>query len=261
MANVYVFTADGFEEIEGLTVVDLMRRAGAQVQMVSISDGLAVKGSHGIEIKADTFFDDVDFDQADLLVLPGGMPGTLHLGEHEGLTGLLQDFAAKGKRVAAIIICVVIAGTTTVMSVEALRDGLFELIEKVYTRFSEITFEPVRSTYSMPEVFEEYSITNIPEGFTLETEHVNESLFIKEQVFLNGEHTIRFGQRLAENANFAIDTEGIKTETIEYGDKEIFYFSNKGIQYALWTEGGYAFIIHSDLSMEQVLEMAASVKK
>ncbi len=102
MANVYVFTADGFEEIEGLTVVDLMRRAGAQVQMVSISDGLAVKGSHGIEIKADTFFDDVDFDQADLMVLPGGMPGTLHLGEHEGLTGLLQDFAAKGKRVAAI---------------------------------------------------------------------------------------------------------------------------------------------------------------
>ena len=102
MAKVYVFTEDGFEEIEGLTVVDLMRRAGAQVQMVSISDGLAVKGSHGIEIKADTFFDDVDFDQADLLVLPGGMPGTLHLGEHEGLTGLLQDFAAKGKRVAAI---------------------------------------------------------------------------------------------------------------------------------------------------------------
>ena len=102
MANVYVFTADGFEEIEGLTVVDLMRRAGAQVQMVSISDGLAVKGSHGIEIKADTFFDDVDFDQADLMVLPVGMPGTLHLGEHEGLTGLLQDFAAKGKRVAAI---------------------------------------------------------------------------------------------------------------------------------------------------------------
>ena len=102
MANVYVFTADGFEEIEGLTVVDLMRRAGAQVQMVSISDGLAVKGSHGIEIKADTFFEDVDFGQADLLVLPGGMPGTLHLGEHQGLTKLLTETAAQGKRVAAI---------------------------------------------------------------------------------------------------------------------------------------------------------------
>ena len=102
MANVYVFTADGFEEIEGLTVVDLMRRAGAQVQMVSISDGLAVKGSHGIEIKADTFFEDVDFGQADLMVLPGGMPGTLHLGEHQGLTKLLTETAAQGKRVAAI---------------------------------------------------------------------------------------------------------------------------------------------------------------
>ena len=102
MANVYVFTADGFEEIEGLTVVDLMRRAGAQVQMVSISDGLAVKGSHGIEIKADTFFEDVDFGQADLLVLPGGMPGTLHLGVHQGLTKLLTETVAQGKRVAAI---------------------------------------------------------------------------------------------------------------------------------------------------------------
>ena len=102
MVNVYVFTADGFEEIEGLTVVDLMRRAGARVEMVSISDGLAVKGSHGIEIKADTFFDDVDFVQADLLVLPGGMPGTLHLGEHQGLAKLLGDFNARGKRIAAI---------------------------------------------------------------------------------------------------------------------------------------------------------------
>ncbi len=67
MANVCVFTADGFEEIEGLTVVDLLRRAGAEVQMVSISDGLAVKGSHGIELKADCFFDDVDYDTIDML--------------------------------------------------------------------------------------------------------------------------------------------------------------------------------------------------
>ena len=111
MANVYVFTADGFEEIEGLTVVDLMRRAGAQVKMVSISDGLAVKGSHGIEIKADTFFDDVDFSQADLLVLPGGMPGTLHLGEHQGLAKLLGDFNARGKRIAAI--CAAPSGRST----------------------------------------------------------------------------------------------------------------------------------------------------
>ena len=68
----------------------------------TLSNGLAVKGSHGIEIKADTFFEDVDFGQADLLVLPGGMPGTLHLGEHQGLAKLLTETAAQGKRVAAI---------------------------------------------------------------------------------------------------------------------------------------------------------------
>lgn len=171
-------------------------------------------------------------------------------------------FNTVGKRVAAIILCVVIAGTTTVMSVDALRDGLFELIEKVYTQFSQITFEPIQSTYSTPEVFEEYSLTEVPEGFILETEHTNESLFIKEQVFTDKKHhTIRFGQHRAEKADFSVDTEGITTETIKYGDKEILYFSNKGIQYALWTEDDYAFIIHSDLSMQQVLEMAASVKK
>ena len=170
-------------------------------------------------------------------------------------------FNTVGKRVAAIILCLVIAGATTVMSVDALRDGLFELIEKVYSRFSQITFEPVQSTYSTPEIFEEYSITDIPEDFTLETDYLNKDLFIKEQEFINGTQTFWFGQRLAEKANFLVDTEGTTTETIEYGGKEMLCFSNKGIQYALWSEGSYAFIIHGDIPMEQILEIAASVKK
>lgn len=90
MAKVCVFTADGFEEVEGLTVVDLLRRAGEEVLMVSISDNLSVTGSHGIEIKADVFFDDVDYSTVDLLLLPGGMPGTVHLGEHQGLAELFR---------------------------------------------------------------------------------------------------------------------------------------------------------------------------
>lgn len=170
-------------------------------------------------------------------------------------------FNTVGKKVAAIILCFVIAGTTTVMSVDALRDGLFELIAKVYTEFSQITFKPVQSTYSTPEVFEEYSLTEVPEDFYLETDYVNESLFVKEQVFSNDKYSICFAQNLAETADFSVDTEGIATKTIEYAGKEILYFSNKGVQYALWTEGDYAFIIHSDLPMEQVIEMVASVKK
>ena len=102
MAKVYVFTADGFEEIEGLTVVDLFRRAGAQTEMVSVSGSLSVKGSHGIEIKADRLFEDIDFQDADLLVLPGGMPGTLTLQQHSGLNALLRSFDERGKNIAAI---------------------------------------------------------------------------------------------------------------------------------------------------------------
>ena len=59
MAKICVFTADGFEEIEGLTVVDLLRRAGAEVLMVSVGEGLTVKGAHNIELKADALFDEV----------------------------------------------------------------------------------------------------------------------------------------------------------------------------------------------------------
>lgn len=102
MAKVCVFTADGFEEVEGLTAVDLLRRAGEEVLMVSVSDSLSVTGSHGIEIKADTFYDDVEYDTVDMLVLPGGMPGTVHLADHVQLGELLKDFHRQGKKIAAI---------------------------------------------------------------------------------------------------------------------------------------------------------------
>lgn len=102
MSKVYVFLAEGFEEIEGLTVVDLLRRAKIETEMVSIMEGKQIKGSHGIKITADSMFDDVDFSDADLLVLPGGMPGTLNLGNHEGLCELLKKHYEEGKKIAAI---------------------------------------------------------------------------------------------------------------------------------------------------------------
>ncbi|MCD7956515.1 MAG: DJ-1/PfpI family protein [Lachnospiraceae bacterium] len=102
MTEVYIFLADGFEEIEGLTVVDLLRRAGVPIQMVSISESRKVKGSHGIEITADLLFDEIDANAAQMFVLPGGMPGTTHLAEHAGLAELLKEQAAAGKKIAAI---------------------------------------------------------------------------------------------------------------------------------------------------------------
>ena len=102
MSKVYVFLAEGFEEIEGLTVVDLLRRANIETEMVSVMEGKQIKGSHVIKVTADSMFADVDFSDADLLVLPGGMPGTLNLGNHEGLCELLKKQYEEEKMIAAI---------------------------------------------------------------------------------------------------------------------------------------------------------------
>jgi len=102
LSKVYIFLADGFEEIEGLTVVDLLRRADIDITMVSISGRPEIVGSHNIIVKSDMLFEDADFSDADMLVLPGGKVGTDNLAAHEGLDRLLKDFASKGKLLAAI---------------------------------------------------------------------------------------------------------------------------------------------------------------
>ncbi|MBA4701185.1 MAG: DJ-1/PfpI family protein [Ruminococcus sp.] len=102
MKQVSVFLADGFEEIEGLTVVDLLRRAGVDTKMVSITGRLDIHGAHEIIVKADVLFEEQDFSGMDMLVLPGGMPGTTHLQEHRGLKKLLEEQYAQEKYIAAI---------------------------------------------------------------------------------------------------------------------------------------------------------------
>ena len=103
MKKAVVFLADGLEEIEGLTVVDLLRRAGVQVTTVSIREKeQMVTGAHNIVIRADSCFEDMDFASQDLLVLPGGMPGTTNLGNHAGVVGEIRKFYEEGKKIAAI---------------------------------------------------------------------------------------------------------------------------------------------------------------
>ena len=100
--QICVFLADGFEEIEGLTVVDLLRRAGIEVTTVSITGEKLIHGAHGIDVQADKLFNDVNYEEMDVAVLPGGMPGTLHLGEHAGVKEVLRKFYAEKKFIAAI---------------------------------------------------------------------------------------------------------------------------------------------------------------
>ena len=76
MAKAYEFLANGFEEIEALAPVDILRRGGVDIKIVSITGDYFVESSHGITIKAELKFEDVaDFSDADILLLPGGLPG------------------------------------------------------------------------------------------------------------------------------------------------------------------------------------------
>ena len=98
----YVFLADGFEEVEALTCVDVMRRAGMPVVTVSINEGLEVTGAHGVTVLADSLYDDQDYSDAEWLVLPGGVPGAPNLAAHEPLCALLKGHNERGGRIGAI---------------------------------------------------------------------------------------------------------------------------------------------------------------
>lgn len=102
MAKIGVFFAEGYEEIEALTVVDLCRRAGIEVEMVSTYGADSVCGAHGIDVKMDKMLADVDFESLDMIVLPGGLPGTTNLEACDVLMEQLDAFYAGGKYVAAI---------------------------------------------------------------------------------------------------------------------------------------------------------------
>ena len=99
---VAVFFANGYEEIEALTVVDLTRRAGIETWMVSITEERSVIGSHGIEVSMDKILKEVNFDEVDMIVLPGGMPGTLNLEACKELMEKVKEFDQAGKYISAI---------------------------------------------------------------------------------------------------------------------------------------------------------------
>ena len=102
MSKAAGFFGTGFEEIEALTVVDILRRAGIETLMVSVMDQRHVEGSHGIMVEMEMLVSEVDYEKFDVIVLPGGMPGTKNLEACEVLMEQVDAFAAQDKLVAAI---------------------------------------------------------------------------------------------------------------------------------------------------------------
>lgn len=100
--KVYVFFAEGFEEIEALTVVDMLRRVDVDTVMVSIGNDKTVNGAHGIPVVTDGIFTEFSYEDGTMAVLPGGMPGTNHLLAHEGVRQVLLSYQEEKKYIAAI---------------------------------------------------------------------------------------------------------------------------------------------------------------
>ena len=116
MAKVYEFLANGFEEIEGLAPVDILRRGGIDVTTVSITGSREVTTSHGVTILADTTFEDAgEMTDADLLMLPGGMPGSTNLNAHGGVLSTMRRQFDSGKLVAAICAAPMVLGTAGIL--------------------------------------------------------------------------------------------------------------------------------------------------
>ena len=100
--KVGMMVANGYEEVEMLTVVDLLRRAGIVCDIISVTGEKELTSSHKVTVLADLMYEDADFDSYDALAIPGGMPGTTNLGEHVGVCEQLRKAYGEGKLIAAI---------------------------------------------------------------------------------------------------------------------------------------------------------------
>jgi 4-methyl-5(b-hydroxyethyl)-thiazole monophosphate biosynthesis len=102
MSKVYVFLADGYQLVEALTVVDMLRRVNIDVYTVSIQESKMVESSNKVLVQSDFIFDEIDFKDADALILPGGCPGTDNLRACEKLRTILKKHNDQGKLIGAI---------------------------------------------------------------------------------------------------------------------------------------------------------------
>ena len=112
---IYAFLADGFEDVEALGVIDVCRRAGLEVKTVSIMPTEVVESAHGVKVVADSLLADNDYAGADMLFLPGGMPGAQNLNDCEPLRrAILQHYEA-GKPLAAICAAPMVYGNLGIL--------------------------------------------------------------------------------------------------------------------------------------------------
>lgn len=113
--KIAVHLADGFEEIEAVSIIDVLRRAGLDVVTVSVTGKLEINGAHQIKVLADELFETVDYSEVYMIVLPGGMPGASNLNAHDGLKQKIKTFVTENKQLAAICAAPLVFGNLGIL--------------------------------------------------------------------------------------------------------------------------------------------------
>ncbi len=113
--SILIHLATGFEEIEAVTIIDVLRRANLTVVTVSVTGNRKVTGAHQIPVEADQLFEEADYSNAAMLILPGGMPGTSNLMNHLGLKEQLKNFNDKKKPIGAICAAPMVLGSLGIL--------------------------------------------------------------------------------------------------------------------------------------------------
>ena len=140
MKKICIHLINGFEEIEAIVPGDILRRAGLEVEYVSLTGDLLVEGAHQISVKADILFEEVNYNFVDVILLPGGMPGATNLSEHKGLNDVIRKFNESGKYIAAICAAPMVLGKLGVL--QGVKATCFSGFEK-YLTGAEIVHRPV----------------------------------------------------------------------------------------------------------------------
>ncbi|MBA4411099.1 MAG: DJ-1/PfpI family protein [Bacteroidota bacterium] len=113
--KIAVHLADGFEEIEAVSIIDVLRRAEIEVVTVSVTGLTEVKGAHQLKVIADVLFDQVNYDEIYMIVLPGGMPGAANLEAHSGLKAQIKKFNSENRPLAAICAAPMVYGNLGIL--------------------------------------------------------------------------------------------------------------------------------------------------
>ena len=140
MKKAAIFLADGFEEMEAIAPIDILRRAGIEVDTVSINSDLKVIGAHGVKVETDINIKDVNVDLYDAVICPGGLPGSTNLRDNDKVISIIKEANSNGKLIAAICAAPIVLDAAGVLDVnyttyptveKGIKSGTYQTDKKV----------------------------------------------------------------------------------------------------------------------------------